>query len=316
MPSTTPEAKLERQLRVIAGIEHPEIFEKLNRVDLMESENDNSYSFHTALKLSYLNYYFGIALPVARSNFKRKVFVDTFGGTGITKLLHNKDRVSNYKLIGSTLLAALAEKTGHYDEVIAIESDPRRAELLENRCRALNLGKVVVIRADANKAVPTLAEKFNITQGTFVTLFVDPEGMQPNLASYLPLSHSTNYMDIILNYTFAVKRMAGRAEKGGREGDIRKLMSMLPNYSLGDDPVKSLESLFENEFGKSVGNEFDIHDNGRHVAYSMVLRTRRTTTDSKWDPLAKFGEILSTFDNKTTLNHLRIVHQDQRTLSV
>jgi three-Cys-motif partner protein len=316
---TGPE-KLQGQLKVIGDFAGKDILSCLKGAGLGPCNTDVEYGPHTMLKLSYLNYYLGFFLRIAYSRakvptrrnqilvFDRIVFVDMFAGSGIARISG-----SGYPVLGSPLLAAI---DGRFDEVIAIEGNLQRASLLQKRAQALGIQNLRVICGDSNVEVKTLPTLAGLSPTSIVMLFVDPEGMEPQFASLLPLMTTTQYVDTMMNYTFGVRRLQGRIEKHMAEGDVAAMTKMIPNYVPGDHPDEALAQLFETYFGKPIADQVDIHSKGSKVEYSMILRLRRTQTDSEWvKSLAGFGSYLSSIDGQATLHLMDVVSGRQSQFS-
>ena len=131
--------RLTDQLRVISDKVDKDIIKILIANNLGPSTIDNEYKAHTVLKLAYLNYYMGIFLPVAHKYFNKVVFIDAFGGSGLVKIEN-----SIYTVLGSTLLAATASVNGKgFDQVVSIDKDQDKSNMLKSRVRALNLKKYI-----------------------------------------------------------------------------------------------------------------------------------------------------------------------------
>ena len=175
-------------------------------------------------------------MPIAAGGKKsgrhdKLIFIDAFGGGGLVGISN-----SNYSILGSTLLAATADLRGCcFDEIITIEKDKERADLMNKRCNALGLNNVKVINADVNDVIDSLPSSAGITNKSIIMLFIDPEGMEPEFSKFLTLSNTTDYIDIILNYTFGVRRLSGRIEYNHNSADIAKMKKMcnITNNILG-----------------------------------------------------------------------------------
>jgi three-Cys-motif partner protein len=304
--------KLQDQLRVVGDADGRNIIGNLNSLNLGFSGVDNEYGPHTLLKLSYLNYYLGVFLTIAnrwkkKGRFNKIVFVDAFAGSGLVGI---KD--SGSTVLGSTLLAAGDKRV---DQVISIEKDGSKANILEKRCVALGYNNVAIEIGDTNQLIPLLPSRFNIGPKSIVMLFLDPEGMEPEFSQFVPLSKATDSVDIILNYTWGVYRLAGRIEKGIYPGDLERMKKLIPNYIAGDNPDEKLLEYFEKQFGKPIGRKIDIHSDGSKIVYSMILRVRQTTSGSPWvSAMDEFGNFVSSIDGDRALKALNVVKGVQTTL--
>ena len=309
----TDEQKLQDQLRVIADLTGRNLAWRLKQSDLGISQLDSEYGPRTLLKLAFLNYYLGVFLTIAQSYkgngmFDNIVFLDAFGGSGLVKI-----RGSQYNVIGSSLLAATE---GRFDQVISLELDKEKANLLRKRCQALGLSKVHVIQGDTNDVVPSIPSKFRINDKSIILLFIDPEGMEPEFSKFIPLTEATKHIDFMLNYAFGVNRLAGRIEKHMKDADLERMRKMIPNYQVGSDPDELLLRYFEDQFGKPYGHRVDVHSIGDKIEYSMILRVRKTLSGSPWvkNSMESFGDILSSLDGQRALKSLEIVKGRQITL--
>jgi len=303
------------QIKIISGKSGVDFIKKLETAGLGLRQEDLAYDSHTLLKLSYLNYYLGVFLPIAahgeeKGKFDKIIFIDAFGGGGILGI-----KGTDYSVLGSTLLAATARaRNASFDEIISIDLDNKRSDLLQKRCNLLGLSNVMALNGNVNDLITEIPEKFGISSKSIVMLFIDPEGMEPEFSKFLALSETTKYMDIMLNYTFGVRRLNGRIEYNGNAADIEKMKNMIPNFVLGSDPDERLASFFESQFGKPKSREVKIRNNEK-IKYSIILRVRQTYGDSKWiDAMNRFGDFVSETDGKRALQILRIIMGDQARL--
>lgn len=316
-PKKTSEDRLEDQIKLIADRSGKQIIGNLENAGLGLGHSDLVYDPHTLLKLAYLNYYLGVFLPIAgyrkeKGKFDKIVFIDAFGGSGVVGVKN-----SRYSILGSTLLAATANARGRvFDEVISVDIDNAKSNVLDQRCKNLGLANVSVLNGDVNNLIQYVPAKFNISSNSIVMLFIDPEGMEPEFSKFLTLSNATSYMDILLNYTFGVRRLNGRIEYNHGSADIQKMKSMIPTWIPGSDPDERLAYFFENSFGKPKSRETKIHSKGQKEEYSMILRVRETWGNSSWlDAMNVFGDFISQIDGDWALNSLRVVMGDQARLT-
>ncbi len=315
-PKKTLEEKLEDQIKIMADKSGKHIIGNLESNGLGLMQSDLAYDPHTLLKLAYLNYYLGVFLPIAgyrkdKGKFDKIVFIDAFGGSGIVGIKN-----SRYSVLGSTLLAATANARGRvFDEVISIDIDNARSDILDKRCKSLGLTNVSVLRGDVNNLIQSVSATFNISSNSIVMLFIDPEGMEPEFSKFLALSDTTHYLDIMLNYTFGVRRLNGRIEYNHASADIQKMKSMIPTWVPGTDPDERLAYFFESQFGKPKSRETKIHSKGQKEEYSVILRVRETWGNSSWlDAMNDFGDFVSQIDGDRALTSLRVIMGDQARL--
>lgn len=307
---------LQDQIKILADRNGKDIIGRLKNANLYQNDSDISYDPHTILKLAYLNYYLGIFLRIAGKGkkdgrFDKLIFIDAFGGGGLVGIAN-----TNHSILGSTLLAATAIASGNtFDQVITVEMDEKRSKLISKRCETLKLENVKAINDDINNVVQILPNLCNITPKTIIMLFIDPEGMEPEFSKFIPLTQATSYIDIMLNYTFGVRRLDGRIFYNQSSADIERMKKMIPNYTIGSDPEERLAEYFENEFGKPKVRQVKIHSKGNIEKYSMVLRVRRTINNSEWlKAMNSFGDFISSIDGLYALKTLEIVMGGQTTL--
>jgi len=311
----TPYESLLDQIKIISGKSAVDYIKILETARLGLRQEDLAYDSHTLLKLSYLNYYLGVFLPIAaygkeKGKFDKIIFIDAFGGGGILGI-----KGTGYSVLGSTLLAATARtRNASFDEIISIDLDNKRSDLLQKRCNVLGLSNVKVLNGNVNDLITEVPNKFGISSKSIVMLFIDPEGMEPEFSKFVSLSQTTQYIDIMLNYTFGVRRLNGRIHYNNKSKDIEKMRIMIPNYVQGSDPDDRLATYFESQFGKPKSKKVEIRNNGRTM-YSIILRVRQTYGDSKWiEAMNKFGDYISKTDGSNALQMLMTVMGDQGTL--
>ncbi len=303
--------KLYDQIKIIADKARHDILDTLEHNSLGASNIDNEYGAHTLLKLSYLNYYLGIFTRIAISHkkkggFSKVVFIDAFGGSGLVGIKNTK-----YTVLGSSLLAAL---NGGFDKIISFEVDKERANILSKRLNLILPEKCQVINGDVNEEIGRIVDN-EITSKTIVLFFVDPEGMEPQFSKLRKLIDKTQYVDILMNYTWGVYRLQGRIEKNFSMPDINRMQSFLDGYKLGGTPDEALLEMFETKFGKPFGDNVPIKSKGEKTEYSMVLRIRRTQGGTKFiDPMKEFGKIIGSYSGEDCNNILRTIKGDQQSI--
>jgi len=312
--------KLLDQIKIIADKPESIILDTLRKENLGVCDKDAQYGAHTILKLAYLNYYMGIFLPIAHTYSDNVVFIDVFSGSGLVKIKNTE-----YTVLGSSLLAAkpviTSRKDQHkryytFDKIISIESDKDKAELLNNRFKALNIQNAKVLYGDSNEIISNLTEECKIEKNSIVLLFIDPEGMEPMFSNYIPFYNGVHRVDTIMNYTWGIKRVKGKLEKNLENIDYikleEKMKSMIPNYNIGDNPDEKLLEFFEKEFGKPMGSEVNIHDIGKKIAYSMILRTNNTYSNAGWiKGMEAIENEISHHNDNTSVELLRNAFSDK-----
>lgn len=312
-PKKSGHDRLIDQLKVVSDRVNKGIIPTLIENNLGPSTNDNVYKAHTVLKLAYLNYYMGIFLPIVHKYFNKIVFIDAFGGSGIVKIEN-----SNYSVLGSTLMAATANVNGKsFDLVISIDKDKDKSDLLKSRVQALGIKNTYIENGDTNDIIKDIAVKYKLDKNTGAIFFIDPEGMEANLIQFMPLFESIQAVDLIINATWGIQRMHGRIQKNVNEADVKRMQRMIPYYTPGDNPDEKLLHFFEDTLAKPIGDAVDIHDIGKKVAYSLILRTNRTKTNSEWTKaMQPFGHYIDTLDDKSALNFLHEIFGRQEHFNV
>ncbi len=303
--------RLSDQIEFIADEPDNKNISSLNENDLGISPCDNEYGAHTLLKLSYLNYYMKIFTTVASSykakgKYSKVIFIDAFSGSGLVKIRNTK-----YAVLGSSILAALNKK---FDKVISFEIDPDRAHLLSNRLKILSPGRFEVICGNVNSEIEKVVES-QITPDTIVLFFVDPEGMQPDFSELKCLIDKTKFVDIMMNLTWGVYRLNGRINKRFNENDVKRMQKFIDGYLPGDTPDEKLLEMFENKFGKQMGNTVQIKSTPGRTEYSLILRVRKTYNNSEFvHPMVDFGNIISKYNGEDCVSILKTVKGEQSTL--
>ena len=303
--------KILDQIRVLADEADHKVLNRLYSAGKGYSGIDSEYGPHTILKLAYLNYYLGIFARIANAwknshHFDKVVFIDAFGGSGLVKV-----RGSKYTILGSSLIASLNPMI---DEIIPIEIDPSKVTLLKERLEVLTPGKACVYPGDVNALIQKVVDE-HITERTIVLFFVDPEGMEPSFLQLKYLMDRTRYVDILMNFSWGVYRLNGRIMAYFNESDINRMKSLIPTYIPGKDPSNAVIEMFEGMFGKPYGDEVKIKSSGNKEEYSLILRIRKTQSNTAWiKPMEEFGKIISRADGDLALELLRQIKGNQASL--
>ena len=285
--------KIKRQIKRLKTIP-PEI--RLEDADL-------SYGAHTIKKLIFLNYYIGIFLTIARSHSKGKIiFIDAFGGTGLVKIKN-----TNVYVKGSSLCAALAyndtPEKPTFDEIYSFEINPERYQLLKKRFDLLQQ-KVKPILHPINEDVNIGISKISLTHEDYVLLFIDPEGLEPDMINFIIFALQSSHVDIILNISSGVKRVAGLAPHN--QAYTQKLKRFLPNYKVGMDVEEVVNELFEKYFKKTAEVTTTVTSKGKREVYKLTLRVRETKSGSPFvRGMRELSECLNGLDGKKIGNILR-----------
>jgi len=292
--------KLLDQVKIISDNVNMNIKETLSNQNLEVCDKDPQYGPHTILKLAYLHYYIGIFLPIALTHSKDVIFVDTFGGSGLVRI---KD--SNFSVLGSALLAAkpvitinkynIGVNKYNFHRIITMDRDKDRVELLNRRYQALGIKNAEALYGDSNDIIGTLESKYGIDNNSMVLLFIDPEGMEPNLSNYKKFYSDIKRIDTIVNFTSGVSRVLPERVK-----------TYIPSYKSGDDPAEQFVEYFENTIGKPIGSEVKIYSIGKSTPYSLFLRVNDTKSHAPWkDGMVDIEKQISQLDDKSCLDLLR-----------
>ncbi|BAB66394.1 hypothetical protein STK_13350 [Sulfurisphaera tokodaii str. 7] len=286
----------------------------LEKNELFIKDEDVSYGPHTLLKLAYLYYYFDIALEIAKKHFDKLIFVDAFGGSGLVRIKN-----SDYVSLGSSLLALVFKSRSgkaRFNKIISIEMESKRAYLLRRRLEVLKkeLGidtDFKVIRDDVNKKINDVANDIN--KRDYGILFVDPEGVEIQLQNLSIILSKSIGIDVILNQSEGVYRLLGRAQNGD-DSALKKLVEYLPTLASIKDPDKARDLLFR-LFGKPIEATAEIRDENNKPIYELVLRVRRTKSDTPWiRPMKEFSEMISKYNGRDVLNILDQIHNKRTTI--
>lgn len=310
-PRKTEKEKLSDQIRVVADETGHNLIKSLDEPIKWNASIDLEYGPHTLLKLAYMNYYMGLFTRIAKKwkkdgFFNKIVFLDAFGGSGLVRI-----RNTNYTVLGSSLLARMNPA---FDKVISVEIDHKRASILEKRMKFASSDDSEVKHGDINDEIESIVDR-EVDDRTIVFFFVDPEGMEPEFSKLKCLMDKTQYVDMILNFTWGVYRLDGRIREKFNPKDVDKMRTLLPSYSPGGDLNQAALETFNTMIGKPYGDKTDVHSIGARTEYSMILRLRKTQSDTSWlKPMIEFGRIISKYDGKYALKLLREVKGDQSTL--
>lgn len=306
--------KLLDQIKIIADNANMGIRETLADQNLDVCDKDPQYGSHTILKLAYLHYYIGIFLPIALKHSSNVVFVDTFGGSGLVRI---KD--SNYAVLGSALLTAkpvtsnkfhIGVNKYNFNKIITMDIDKDRVELLNHRFKALGIKNAEALYGDSNDIIGTLESKYGINNNSMVLMFIDPEGMEPNLSNYKKFYSDVRRIDTIMNFTNGIDRVLAKIKNNPNTESAKKLAdtlkNIIPSFEDGDEPNKKFDEYFEKVFGKPMGSEVKIYRIGKSTSYSLILRVNDTKSHAPWkDGIADIEKQISQLDDKSCLDLLR-----------
>jgi three-Cys-motif partner protein len=149
-----------------------------NRLAKINPTIVDEYRDHSLKKLIAISYWIGIFAPIVHNKLKRigyeVVYVDSMGGTGLTKSLRAGDC-----FCGSCPAALItAHRKGYpFDEIIAVEKDSKKAATLEKRLYSINpRPKITVYPGDIQEVSPQINDQLKSKTVSYIV--IDPEGFK------------------------------------------------------------------------------------------------------------------------------------------
>lgn len=151
-------------------------------------------------KLALFAYYVKVYTTIIKKRFPNAYYIDLFAGCGLTKITSTGDVV-----LGSALLADRVPDEGKkFDKTILVEKDPEYAEVLRKLAPYATVINEDVNKVDWEKVLPP-----EETKGVPMLVLVDPEGMDSDWATILPLLK--RWSDVIINHQVeGPRRIGGR----------------------------------------------------------------------------------------------------------
>lgn len=120
----------------------------------------------------------------------------------------------------------------------------------------------------------TAIYEIEINKEDFVLLFIDPEGLEPQMINFLIFALQSEHVDIILNISSGVRRVAGMAKINPTYE--KKLREFLPNYRADISVYDAIDELFTKYFHKMAEVSTQVNIAGKKEIYTLTLRVRKT----------------------------------------
>ncbi len=249
-----------------------------------QPEVHHNYGPHTVLKLAALNHALDVFSPIARSvvrngQFDRSVYLDLFGGCGVTRIPELGDFVA-----GSPVLAANAKTP--FDELLIVEKNKRYHEALEQRLSAVGAPKMRALHGDVNSLAEQLASYIS-ERRSIVFACVDPEGMEIFWRTMEAVSRPSPATDFFVNLTCGAERALAEATSGGKS---LKAVERMMGESLGEVLTNGAGKIaaqyvakIKEVLGKQLGEASLIHDGSGTPRYRLLLYARETQSGSPWE---------------------------------
>ena len=261
------------------------------------------------LKLSILAYYIDVYTVIAKSNFSRIVYIDLFAGCGLNKI---KIGDAEEIVMGSALLAKKIPRKGkEFDQIILVESDTEKAEILENL-----IPEAHVIPGDCNslKVVEKIKEIIGEIPGTHFLAVADPEGLElkwNTIKTFLEMNG-----DIVINYMCGgVGRIWGNVHSSSTKESTKESISKTMDEFFGTDewkncpspPEGSAECLFDVYFNRvKEFREKSIPIKVRGIGgfhYHMIVGVRKTKGTQRW--ISAVERVKNKVENITEENEIK-----------
>jgi len=234
--------------------------------------------YWTLLKLALLAYYIDVYTTIAKSYFKRIVYIDLFAGCGINKIdVEGRKEV----VFGSTMLAKKVPRSGkEFDKLILVEKDKEYAEMLEKI-----LPDALVIPDNCNKAsvLKEIIDEINRVDKTHFLAVMDPEGLELKWNTVETLLKHPG--DSIINYMCSG---VGKSWGTWRSKETESLENTITEYfGCGDwkncDSAESLFELYLNRVRNFKENAIPIKVRGiKGFHYHLILAVRKTRGTQGW----------------------------------
>lgn len=208
-----------------------EVKKKKSNVEKLIYTVDNAWP---GIKLAIHAYYLDIYTVVARKNFGKLCYVDTFAGSGIISIKCADEKIFLY---GSPLLSILVPRNGRqFDKYVFIDVNCNYTSILREAVRVLskygkvNENNVEIINMDMNKfSYRNLLREFD-----HALIFVDPEGLEPKWSTIMSILELRT--DVLFNFmTAGIRRTWGYVKSKGKESEA------LTSF-YGDDSWKHAEN--------------------------------------------------------------------------
>ncbi len=262
----------------------------------------------TLLKLAALDVWIGLYLQIQFSRFQRLVFVDLFGGSGLSPY-DTREGVS-LTIPGSSFVAAHrrgptsdGNQRPHFHQLVSVDTDASRLEALASAVETCGYRKgrdFFPVLSSADEVASRLGG-FLRSSGTHAVLLVDPEDLDFSWASFETIVREHDGVDVIFNHLVAgASRTVSEAAKDRFYGDSgwRGLNR------------EELSSWFAQRFGalRPVYEILPIRGGARDGSYryDLLIGARKTRQGSPWgDSLPRLRNRLEHLDADDVRHVLR-----------
>ena len=249
----------------------------------------------TLLKLAALDVWIGLYLHIQATRFRRLVFVDLFGGSGLSP--YDPREGVNLTIPGSSFVAAHrrtvtpeGDQQPFFHQLVSVDTDKIYLQALTSiveRCGYRRGQDFFPILASADEVASHLG-RFLRSSGTHAVLLVDPEDLDFSWASFETIVREHDGLDVIFNHLVAgASRSISEAAKDRFYGD----------HGWRGLNREGLSSWFAGRFGalRPVYEVLPIRG-GAHdgsYRYDLLIGARRTRHGSPWgDSLSRLRERL------------------------
>lgn len=216
------------------------------------------------MKLALLGYYIQVYTNILGSSGTTN-YVDLFAGLGIDKI-----RGTQYKIMGSPLLAAFAPKRNQFTNLVLCEKEATYAKALK-----LILPNAEVIDKDINMQGLVELIGFLRSHAGHSLVFADPEGLDLHFKTLVTVLGVT-YSDILVNYQpTSVNRVLGQVTENPAMGKSLTDFFGTSAWKDGGDGDQLLD-LYCSQLRKFRDNVVVVKVQGtRLFHYYIILATRK-----------------------------------------
>jgi three-Cys-motif partner protein len=237
----------------------------------------------TWLKLAILNDYIPVYLRILKRIYPRLVYVDLFGGSGLSPYRDSKTQAT---APGSSLVAASFNRFGPgsgFHRIFSIEKEPNRARSLAGYLAVAGYtpGETsTVLTGDSNVLVDEVLAELE-PRGTHALIFADPEGMDLHLQTLKEICAKHDGVDLFVTHLVTgagrhlndVRSPKLSATYGGTEwNECRSRKDLTELYT------RKLEGVRDIVFPMTIRGDFDSSG----YTYDLFFAVRETPTGSEW----------------------------------
>ena len=240
----------------------------------------------TWLKLAVLDAYIPLYLRILRPRYQRLVFVDLFGGSGVSLY---REGALTVPVPGSSIVAASyrtptdpESDLGYFDHIVAIEKDPDRADSLRSAldARGYHDGQnCSVILGDANSRVPEIRQILKPRE-THALLFADPAGLDLHLQTLRDILRSHSGTDI-----FVTHLTSGAGRQLTPDAEHSKMTAVYGSEEWRKcGSRKDLTALYERALKglRDIVFPIPVQDGFSGYYYDLFFGVRKTSKGSGW----------------------------------